>query len=84
MAIQTNLIILGVIALIGIGSLVGIFYKMKDGFGPFNLKVYGLTLVIIISALLTLSENINQNLTVCYSILGAIAGYLFGLKKEQD
>ena len=55
---------------------------MKEGFGPFNLKVYGLTIVISVAALLVLSDIATDRLIACFSILGAIAGYLFGLKKE--
>jgi len=77
-----TLIALIVIAIITIGALIGAFYKMKDGFGPFNLKVYGLTLVIGISGIIVLTDIATDKLTAVFSILGAIAGYLFGLKKE--
>jgi len=77
-----NLIIIILISIICAGSLIGVFYKMKDGFGPFNLKVYGLTIVIAVTALLVLSDITTEKLTACFGIFGAIAGYLFGLKKE--
>jgi len=44
---ENKLIIVFVVAVLGAGSLFGIFRQMKDGFGPYNLKVYGLTLVYI-------------------------------------
>lgn len=77
-----NLLLIIIIAVIGSGSLFGIFFKMKEGFGPFNLKVYGLTIVVLFSAIITLSEIPVEKLAACFSILGAIAGYLFGLKKD--
>jgi predicted membrane channel-forming protein YqfA (hemolysin III family) len=79
---DNTLIALIFIVIITIGSLFGIFYKMKDGFGPLNLKVYGLTLVVCISSIIVLTEIQTDKLTAVFSILGAIAGYLFGLKKD--
>ena len=73
-----------IILIAGIGAvgLIGLFRQMKPGFGPFNLKVFGLTLVTIMASLLVLSDISADKLTPCFSILGAFAGYLFGLKKE--
>lgn len=77
-----TLIGLIIIALITVIALIGIFYKMKDGFGPFNLKVLGLTLVVGTSSIIVLTDIPTDKLTAVFSIIGAIAGYLFGLKKE--
>ncbi len=79
---ENKLIIILVVAALGAFSLFSIFRQMKDGFGPYNLKVYGLTLVTILTALLVLADITTDKLTPCFSILGAFAGYLFGLKKE--
>lgn len=79
---ENNLTIIIITSLLFFASLFGIFKNMKDGFGPFNLKVYGLTIVIFVSSLVALSDLPSEKLTALYSILGAIAGYLFGLKKE--
>ncbi|HLC77558.1 MAG TPA: hypothetical protein VJH92_00345 [Candidatus Nanoarchaeia archaeon] len=62
--------------MIGVITLVGIFIRMKDGFGPFNLKVVGIVLVAILSSLLALKDS--GSLTAAMGILGAIVGYLFG------
>jgi hypothetical protein len=53
---ENKLIIVFVVAALGAGSLFGIFKQMKDGFGPYNLKVYGLTLVTILTVILALSD----------------------------
>lgn len=79
---------LKLIALLSVGLLTGIaligsFKKMKDGFGPFNLKVYGLTLVLGITGILALSDIEAGKLTAVFSIIGAVAGYLFGLKRND-
>jgi len=79
---DNTLIALIAITVITSGSLIGAFVKMKEGFGPFNLKVYGLTLVVGISAIIVLTGIPTDKLTAVFSILGAVAGYLFGLKKE--
>jgi hypothetical protein len=55
---------------------------MKDGFGNFNLKVFGITLISLLVTVLAISPVASTNLSPAYGILGAIAGYLFGLKKE--
>ncbi len=77
-----TLVALIVITVITVGALFGVLYKMKSGFGPFNLKVYGLTLVVGVSSIIVLTDIPTEKLTAVFGILGAIAGYLFGLKKE--
>lgn len=63
-------------------ALVGSLWKMKDGFGPFNLKVFGLTLVLGVTGILVLTDIESNKLTAAFGIVGTVAGYLFGLKKE--
>lgn len=75
-------IIVGLVAVIGIGALIVLGKKMKEGFGNYNLKVYGITLVALLVVILAISPIETTNLSPAYGILGAIAGYLFGLKKE--
>ena len=79
---ENKLIIILIVSALGAGCLFGIFRQMKDGFGPFNLKVYGLTLTIIMTVIVSLSDSSSDKSTACFSVLGAFAGYLFGLKKE--
>lgn len=55
---------------------------MKNGFGEFNTKVYGITIIAVLISVLALSDMDSSKLSPAYGILGAIAGYLFGLKKE--
>ena len=67
-----------IIAGFGAIALIGSFFKMKPGFGPFNLRVIGIILVGTFAALLALQNN--ESVTAGMGILGAIAGYLFGIK----
>jgi hypothetical protein len=67
-----------IIAGIGVIALCGVFWKMKPGFGPFNLRVVGVVLIAIFAALL--AQRDASSLTAAMGILGAIAGYLFGIK----
>ncbi|TLY29836.1 MAG: hypothetical protein E6K63_03775 [Nitrospirae bacterium] len=67
-----------IIAGFGAIALVGTFYKMKPGFGPFNLRGIGIILVGTFAALLALQGG--ESMTAAMGILGAIAGYLFGIK----
>jgi hypothetical protein len=68
--------LLYIVALLAAGTLVGSFWKMKGGFGPFNLRVIGIVLVTSFSALLAVVKP--ESLNACLGILGAVAGYLFG------
>lgn len=67
-----------IIAGMGTLALLGVFWKMSKGFGPFNLRALGIVLVATFAALLALREG--GSLTAAMGILGAIAGYIFGLK----
>jgi hypothetical protein len=53
---------------------------MKPGFGPFNLRVVGIILVGTFAALLAVQGG--ESITAAMGILGAIAGYLFGIKDK--
>lgn len=75
-------IIVSIVAVMGVGALIVLNNKMKEGFGNFNLKVYGITLISILTVILAISSIESANLSPAYGILGVIAGYLFGLKKE--
>ena len=70
--------IVWIIAAIGIVALIGVFVRMKPGFGPFNLRALGIVLIATLASLLALKDG--ASLTACVGILGAIVGYLFGLK----
>jgi hypothetical protein len=67
-----------IIAVFGALTLGGVFWKMTEGFGPFNLRVVGIVLIATLSSLLALHDA--GSLTAAMGILGAIGGYLFGLK----
>jgi len=54
---------------------------MKPGFGPFNLRAMGIVLVATFAAVLALQRT--NALTAAMGILGAIAGYLFGIKDPK-
>lgn len=80
---ENNTIIIISISFLTVIALIGALRNMKNGFGPFNLKVFGITLIIGVSALVALSDIDGQKTAPVFGILGAIAGYLFGLKKEK-
>ena len=69
------------VALLGVLYL---FYHQKKAFGPFNLRVYGLTIVVGFTILISLADLSPERLTPCYAILSAFAGYLFGIKDEKE
>lgn len=66
----------------GLVTLAGVFYRMQGGFGPFNLRAVGIVMVGTFAALLALNDG--SSLTAAMGILGAIAGYLFGIKESKS
>ncbi len=70
--------LLWIIAGIGAIALIGVLLRMKPGVGPFNLRAIGIVLIATFASLLALRDG--GSLTASMGILGAIAGYLFGLK----
>lgn len=71
------------IGLIIIGAFIVLSTKMKNGIGNYNLKVYGITIIALLVTVLAISSSDSKALSPAYGILGAIAGYLFGLKEEK-
>ena len=67
-----------VIAAFGFTALLGVLYRMKSGFGPQNIRAIGIVIVATFASLLALSGT--GGLTAAMGILGAIAGYIFGIK----
>jgi hypothetical protein len=70
-----------IIAAIGIVTLAGVFWKMKEGFGQFNLRAVGIVLIATFASLLALRDG--GALTAAMGILGGIGGYLFGMKDSS-
>ena len=58
--------------------VIGAFRNMVKGFGPYNMKILGIILVATFSSLLAI--NHEDGMTSTMGILGAIVGYLFGIK----
>lgn len=73
---------LWIVAVVGAGALAGVFWKMKPGFGPFNLRAMGIVLIALFTVLLAI-EN-TGTLNAAMGILGAIAGYLFSVIAESE
>ena len=69
-----------IIAVFGAVTMIGVFWRMSAGFGPFNLRAVGIVLVGTFAALLATRDA--SSLTAAMGILGAIAGYLFGIKDK--
>ncbi len=69
------------ISALGLVTLGGVFWRMQGGFGPFNLRAVGIVFVGTVTALL--APHDSGGLTAGMGILGAIAGYLFGIKDAK-
>ena len=64
----------------GIATGVASFCKMKGGFGPYSLRATMLPLVLTLTFLLALSDKVSDDAAL--GLLGAVAGYLFGLNER--
>lgn len=72
---------LWIVAVLGAGTLIGTFWRMKEGFGPNNLRILGIVLIASLASLLAIAKA--DSLTAAMGLLGAIAGYLFGTKEKD-
>ncbi|MEN3111141.1 hypothetical protein ACFONG_04695 [Uliginosibacterium paludis] len=69
---------LAILAVVGFGvfAMVKVFKHMKDGFGPFNVRITGIVIVATLTSILAVMNPSGESAAI--GILGAIAGYLFG------
>ncbi|MFN7120068.1 MAG: hypothetical protein ACK4TA_24975 [Saprospiraceae bacterium] len=65
-------------------AMIGVFIKMKPGFGPLNLKVLAITLSLCLAVLLAVLDLKPEILSAAYAIIGTVAGYAFGIKTRQE
>jgi hypothetical protein len=59
-------------------TLIGVFWKMKPGFGPNNLQAVGIVLIAFLASVLSILRP--DGLNAAMGILGAVGGYLFGMR----
>ena len=71
--------VVSIIAIAGTVTLGAVFVKMKRGIRQQNLRAVGVVLVAVLVSLLAVVSN---NYEPAYTVLGAVAGYLFG--KDTD
>jgi hypothetical protein len=69
-----------IIAVFGALTMIGVFWRMKTGFGPTNMRIVGIVLIATFASLLGVNAD---SFSSAIGILGAIAGYLFGLKDQS-
>ncbi len=71
----------GVLLVSGVAAVIAC-KRMTKGFGPFNIKVLCIIIVAPLAAIIALTEP--TAVSAATSILGAIAGYAFGVRDEQS
>lgn len=71
-----------VFGLLVIAAAFYTFWRKDQGFGISNLRVVGLILVITFASVLAMTDAPNLNIAI--GLLGAIAGYLFGVSGKDD
>ncbi|EUJ11282.1 hypothetical protein Meth11DRAFT_2122 [Methylophilaceae bacterium 11] len=72
---------LWIISTLAAGTLIGIFLKMKPGFGPMSLSVMGIVLVAFLSSILAISNP--DTLNAAMVILGAMLANFLAQKKRK-
>jgi len=77
-------LIFGAISIIIIASFSLIFFKMKVGFGFYNLKVFGIIFIVSILAILSISEIEKDKLILIFNVGSITIGYLFGISSKND
>lgn len=65
----------------GVFAMIKVFSHMKDGFGPFNVRITGLVFVATLVSILAIMNPSHDSAAI--GILGAIAGYLFGYSGKE-
>lgn len=75
---------LAILAVLGFGvfAMVKVFDHMKEGFGPFNVRITGIVLVATLTSILAVMNPSGESAAI--GILGAIAGYLFGYGSKEE
>ena len=63
-------------------TLTGVFWKMKPGFGPNNLQAVGIVLIAYLASVLSILSPDGFNAAM--GILGAVGGYLFGMRSNPS
>ena len=77
-----SILVIVVVLLIGGGTLIGAFKRMKGGFGPQNLRI---VVIILVATFVTLAGFINPNyLNAAIGVLGTIVGYIFGVSRDPN
>jgi hypothetical protein len=71
-----------IVSVLGLVALIGVFCRMKPGFGPFSIRALSIVLVATFATLLGLKDN--SAMMAAMGILGGIAGYVFGIRDNGD
>ena len=69
---------------IGVLTMIGVFassFRRGEGLGPLNLRAVGLVLIGTFAALLAAQGG--SALPAGFGVIGAIAGYIFGLRGTE-
>lgn len=70
------------VLVIGLTSVIVALNLMKGGFNLNNTRIFGIVLIASFTTVLALVSSSNAD--SAFSILGAIVGYLFGIKLDNQ
>jgi hypothetical protein len=66
------------------GIVVALQFKLAHGWGPHTTRMAGFTLLITSALFLVTTEIRQEALGAAFTLLGTIAGYLFGRKGKEE
>jgi hypothetical protein len=72
----------GFLAIVIFTTLI-ILLKMKAGIGEYNLKMFGISLILLLIVFLVIFDIDKDKLIAIVGILGTALGYLFGTKDAK-
>ncbi|AJY50446.1 hypothetical protein [Halomonas sp. KO116] len=77
MEINNQTIAIAGVLIVTLAAVFVVARVMKGGFGPNNIRVFGIVLIACFTTILALITA--NGVSSAFGILGAIAGYLFGV-----
>lgn len=80
MAYNNATIAIAGVLLVTLAAVVAAMRVMKGGFGPNNIRIFGIVLIASFTTVLALVTE--SGVSSAFGILGAIAGYLFGVSSN--
>lgn len=64
--------------------VVALQFKLNHGWGLHTTRIAGFTLLITSALFLVTADLQTESLSAAFTLLGTVAGYLFGIKDKEN